>query len=184
MSAMRPVRHPGIGSSAPQQGAARRILVVAAAAAVTLLTAPAWAAPVAINVTPASVVAGGTVHLSGSVGPTCPGPVTLISAAFVHTHDFAGQPALFVPVKPGGAFSTTTRIPSTRMPGTYRITGRCGGGNLGVSATLRVRGPVSQPSRLPFTGTSALPTAGVGLGLVGVGVLLVLAARRDRPAHR
>jgi hypothetical protein len=110
------------------------------------------AAPVAIHVSPTSVPSGGTVTLSGSVGPDCPGSVILISKAFVHTHDFAGLPAVFVPVEPGGGFSTTTRIPSTRRPGTYTITGRCGGGNLGVSATLVVRAaasPTTTPAPVP-----------------------------------
>jgi hypothetical protein len=38
------------------------------------------------------------------------------------------------------AYSVKTRIPPHRAPHHYAITGRCGGGNLGVSAHLRVLG--------------------------------------------
>src|SRR6266704_2068106 len=160
----------------------RRTLVaaVAAVAAVTLLAAPAWAAPVAIQVSPKSVVAGGTVRLSGSVGPDCSGAVTLISKAFAHTHDFAGLPAVIATAGPGGTFATATRIPRSKVPGTYTITGRCGGGNLGVSATLRVRGPAAGSSSLSFTGASTAPETAVGLGLLGIGVLILYAARPAR----
>jgi hypothetical protein len=100
--------------------------------------------PAAIHVSPSSIVAGDTVTLSGSVGPDsagseCASGVTLISKAFVHTQDFAGLPAVGAAVKPDGAFTTTTKIPRSKTAGTYTITGRCGGGNLGVAAKLVVR---------------------------------------------
>lgn len=100
--------------------------------------------PVNLQVSPSRVVAGHTVTVSGSVGSVppesaCARGVTLISEAFVHTHDFAGLPAVFATVKPDGTFATTTRIPLSRPAGSYSITGRCGGGNLSVSATLAVR---------------------------------------------
>ncbi len=113
----------------------------------TLLAAPAWAAPVAIHVSPSSVAAGDTVTVSGSAGPDCSGGVTLISKAFVHTHDFADLPAVFAAAKPDGTFTATTQIPRSKAAGTYTITGRCGGGNLGVSATLVVRAPSSVSGR-------------------------------------
>jgi hypothetical protein len=164
----------------------RTITAVVFAATVgmlTLLAAPAWAAPVAIHVSPSSVAAGDTVTLSGSVGPDCPGPVTLISKAFAHTHDFAGLPAVFAAVEPGGAFTATTRIPGSKAAGTYTITGRCGGGNLGVSATLLVRAPSAVSGRLPFTGSTTAPLLLAGLGLLGLGAALALGAgRRGRHA--
>jgi hypothetical protein len=115
--------------------------------------------PASIRVSPSSIVAGHTVILSGSAGPSagseCPGGVTLISRAFVHTHDFAGLPAVFATVKPSGAFTATNTIPRSKPAGTYTITGRCGGGNLGVSATLAVRAAAS-PTTTP---APAAPTA-------------------------
>src|SRR6266536_5346620 len=109
--------------------------------------------PVAIHVSPSSVAAGDTVTLSGSVGPApagsdCANGVTLISKAFVHTHDFAELPAVFAAVKPGGTFTATTTIPRSKPAGTYTITGRCGGGTFGGATLLLVRAAAS-PTTTP-----------------------------------
>ena len=88
---------------------------------------------------PSTVHRGHVVTLKGSADGCAAGnSVTLISHAFVHTHDFAGVPAVFARVRSGGRFRTTTRIPATKHPGRYGVTARCGGGNLGVLAHLRV----------------------------------------------
>jgi hypothetical protein len=131
-------------------------LLFAAAGMLTLHAAPAWAGPVTLHVSPNPAAAGDTVTLSGSISPIsdCAGGLTLVSEGFVHTHDFAGLPAVFADVTPGGAFTATTMVPRSKAAGSYRITGRCGGGNLGVSATLAVRaGPVTDPA--PPTTTPA-----------------------------
>jgi hypothetical protein len=128
-----------------------RIIAAVVFAILTLLTAPAWAAPAAptaIRVSPSSVAAGGTITVSGSVGPDqagseCASGVTLLSRAFVHTHDFAGVPAVGAAVRPDGTFTATTTIPRSKAAGSYTISGRCGGGNLGASATLVVRAAAS-----------------------------------------
>lgn len=94
---------------------------------------------VALTVKPASVKRGGIVIVSGVAGGCTTGDqVTVISHAFAATHSFAGVPAVFAQVGSAGRFSTTTRIPATGRPGTYLLTARCGGGNLGVSAHLTV----------------------------------------------
>ena len=49
-----------------------------------------------------------------------------------------GLPAVLTRVRVGGTFHVVTRIPATKTPGRYGITARCGGGNLGVLAHLRV----------------------------------------------
>jgi uncharacterized repeat protein (TIGR01451 family)/CSLREA domain-containing protein len=97
----------------------------------------------ALHVRPSQVVAGATVRVFGNAGG-CPrgDQVTLLSRAFSRRHEFAGEPAVFARVGRGGSFSTTTRIPRGRSAGRYGITGRCGGGNLGVSALLTVRAAV------------------------------------------
>jgi hypothetical protein len=102
-------------------------------ASIRVTTAPS------IVVTPAAVRRGHSVALHGSAGG-CPvgDSVTLISRAFVHTHDFAGLPAVFAKVRANGTYRTTTRIPATKRPGRYGITARCGGGNFGVLAHVRV----------------------------------------------
>jgi hypothetical protein len=92
-----------------------------------------------IKVSLGTVQAGQIVRIYG-VAPGCPSgnEVTLISAAFSHAHDFAGLPAVFAHVGAHSAYSVRIRIPAARRPGRYQITGRCGGGNLGVAASLRV----------------------------------------------
>ena len=102
-------------------------------------TSVATAATPSLSVRPTTVERGRVVTIKGSADG-CPvgDAVTLISRAFSHAHDFAGLPAVFARVRLGGSFRTTTRIPARRRPGRYVITARCGGGNLGVSAHLKV----------------------------------------------
>jgi hypothetical protein len=93
-----------------------------------------------IHVEPSQVHRGHVVHVFGKV-PGCPAPdaVSLLSGAFSHAKDFAGVPVVFARVGKGtSSYSIDTRIPSTRKPGRYTVTGRCGGGNIGVQATLHV----------------------------------------------
>jgi hypothetical protein len=115
------------------------IAAFVASGALAAPTALAGAGRPTIAVTPRIVDRGHVVRVHGIV-PGCPlgDQVTLISKAFVHRHEFAGVPAVFARVESNGGYSVLTRIPSTRKPGRYTITGRCGGGNLGVAASLRV----------------------------------------------
>jgi hypothetical protein len=73
-------------------------------------------------------------------------------------------PAVGAAVRPDGTFTATTTIPRSRAAGSYTITGRCGGGNLGVSATLVVRAPASPTTTPastppPATGPTVTPSA-------------------------
>jgi hypothetical protein len=167
------------------------------------------APPANVQVSPRSVTAGDTVTVSGSVGPDaagseCARSVTLLSNAFVHAHDFAGLPAVVAAVNPGGTFTTTTRIPRSKPAGTYTITGHCGGGNLGVAATLAVRAtasptttpapaapsattpPVSQPQAAAPSTQPASRWVIPGLAALGSGALAALGLwlwyRRRHPA--
>lgn len=92
-----------------------------------------------IIATPATVAAGNRVRVHGLAGG-CPqgDQVTLISRAFPHTHDFAGLPAVFTPVRAGDRYSVRVRIPASKH-GRYAITARCGGGNFGVTGHVTVR---------------------------------------------
>ena len=95
---------------------------------------------VALAVTPSSVRRGASVLVRGVAGGCTSGDtVTILSRAFPATHSFAGVPAVLAEVGSAGRFSAITRIPGTRPPGTYTVSARCGGGNLGVSAHLTVR---------------------------------------------
>ena len=100
---------------------------------------PALGAGASIHVSPHRVHAGERVSISGSAGG-CPAgdSVTLLSSAFSHRHEFAGVPAVYARVHSNGRYGRSTTIPHRRRPGRYSITARCGGGNLGVEAHLRV----------------------------------------------
>ena len=121
-----------------------KLVVVVALVAVPVLVSTAPAQAATIDVSPSSVAVGGQVTLSGDVlvngQPACdaPGEVTLISQAFNGLGEFAGVGAVTAPVDASGNFTTTVTLPGTTAPGTYEISGRCGGGNLGVTATLTV----------------------------------------------
>jgi hypothetical protein len=121
----------------------RTAAAVLAVAGLGLLPAQGVAAAATIHVNDSSVHAGQKVRVFGRTGGGCDpsGSVTLLSKAFPHTHDFAGVPAVFADQKPNGHYSIRVRIPKSRAPGRYTISGRCGGGNLGVSRKLRVLAP-------------------------------------------
>jgi hypothetical protein len=92
-----------------------------------------------IAVSPSHVHRGHRVTISGNAdGCTVGSQVTIISRAFAHAHEFASMPAVFAMVKSGGKFKISPRIPSTRHVGSYGVSARCGGGNLGVTATIHV----------------------------------------------
>jgi hypothetical protein len=93
-----------------------------------------------IHASPSTVARGQRVRVSGLAGGCPKGDrVTLLSRAFPHTHEFAGVPAAFATVDANDTYSVRVRIPPSRTPGRYAITARCGGGNFGVIAHLRVR---------------------------------------------
>jgi hypothetical protein len=114
-----------------------RVLVCVAALAVPAM---ATAAVPSLTLTPPSVKRGHAVSINGSAdGCVVGSTVFIISKAFAHTHDFAGLPAVLAKVKYGGSFRVTTRIPAAKRPGRYKVTVRCGGGNLGILKYLTVR---------------------------------------------
>lgn len=167
------------------------VLVLAAVPAL-LLTTPGLAATPTLAVHPSSVTAGGSVQVTGSCEANTSG--FAISHAFLHdaSHDFAGVGAAPFSTNAAGKFTVTAQVPASIAAGSYPITARCGGGNLGVTATLTVTAAAasgsasSAPTAVP-AGTGGLAaTGGSGHGplelLGGVGLLagagLLLAARR------
>jgi hypothetical protein len=157
----------------------RKLLFVAAIATVfTLAALPAQAQGVSLRLNRSSVPAGGSVRVSGTCEPNSSGFV--ISRAFTNNPsrglEFAGVGAVPFTTHASGRFSVTATIPSTRRPGTYQVTARCGGGNLGIARSLEVTA-----AGLPFTGPAHAPAeAAVGIGLLGLGGAVLLAARRHR----
>jgi hypothetical protein len=117
----------------------KRGLAAVTILAPTVCVAAASAAAPSLSLSPTSVRRGHLVRISGSAdGCNVGNTVFVISRAFPHTHEFAGVSAVLARVRTGGRFSATTRIPRLRRPGRYGVTARCGGGNLGVLAHLRV----------------------------------------------
>jgi hypothetical protein len=118
-----------------------RLPALAAVAAVGVLVAPAQAAAPTIHVAPKPVQRGYRVHVFGRV-PGCPTSdrVVLLSRAFRHRpgRDFAGVPTVRAKQGPHHGYSVRPRIPAGRRPGTYALTGRCGGGNIGALAHIKV----------------------------------------------
>jgi hypothetical protein len=115
-----------------------RFGVAAVAAFVLAGSGVASAARVRIVVRPATVAAGGLVTVSAASSPCLLGDqVTLISSAY-RGHAF-GEGAVYGHVRRQGSFSVRARIRSGLRPGSYTVGARCGGGNLGVSALIRVR---------------------------------------------
>jgi hypothetical protein len=117
----------------------RRVTLAAGTAAAALTLAGAVTAATSLTVAPSPVHRGHRVIVRGNADG-CPvgDAVTIISKAFAHTHDFAGLPAVFARVRSGGKFGVRPRIPSSKAVGNYGVSARCGGGNLGVSATIHV----------------------------------------------
>jgi hypothetical protein len=120
----------------------RTSAAVLAVAAAGLLPAAAVASP-ALHVKPKKVHAGERVRVFGNAaGCSAGSKVTLISRAFPKRHEFAGVPAVFATVQPGGDFSKRVRIPRSKTPKRYTISARCGGGNLGITRKVRVLAPL------------------------------------------
>jgi hypothetical protein len=108
-----------------------------------------------LSVSPSTIRAGGTVTFSGVVPSGCQqsSPVTLTDSPSLFPPDGFGPQASR---NANGAFQTNFTVPSSTPPGTYSVGGRCGGGNIGVSTSLRVTtAPVggATPAQ-PVTGTA------------------------------
>src|SRR4051794_21346207 len=117
----------------------RRATLGAGTAVAALAFAGVVTAATLLTVAPSRVHRGHRVIVRGNADG-CPvgGTVTIISKAFAHTHDFAGLPAVFARVRGGGKFGVRPRIPGSKAVGNYGVSARCGGGNLGVSATVHI----------------------------------------------
>jgi hypothetical protein len=110
--------------------------VTASAVAVALVLAGTVAgATPRLSVKPTRVARGGLVTVSGR-GCRAGEVVYLISPAFVG-HAFVPH-SVATRARSNGAFSRLVRIRTSIPAKRYLITARCGGGNLGVAAALRV----------------------------------------------
>ena len=169
----------------------RKVLGLAIAmVAAFWMVAPAVAATSAsIQVSPASQQAGGSVRVTGTCEANTSG--FALSHAFLHdsTHDFAGVGAAPFTTNATGSFAVTAQIPGSTPAGTYTVSARCGGGNIGVTASLVVTAAAmtppshatTPPTQVPagsggFAATGAVPsTSELGLACAGA-ALVVLGA--------
>jgi hypothetical protein len=110
-------------------------LIAAATVLALAVAGPVSAATPRLVVHPVSVARGGTVTVSGR-GCRAGDLVYLIARPFVG-NAFV-QHSVATRARSNGTFSRLVRIRTSIRPGRYLITARCGGGNLGVSAALRV----------------------------------------------
>ena len=176
----------GAGMAVAMCGFALAVLVAVPAGAASRAGSPS------ISVSPASVPAGGTVTFSGTfaISADCGADdARLVSEDQIFPPD--GVTGLHVHRDASGHFAIVHTVPATARPDTYAIGMRCGGGNVGVSATLRVTAQVSStPTGAPPAGlggasggggSSPLPWALAGALLV-VGGLAGLMVWRRRAA--
>jgi hypothetical protein len=158
-----------------------RQFLIAAAAVVCIAilgTAPAYGASASISVSPSAAPAGSTVHISGSIPvKKCPASdgATITSDSALFPPDGFGPTATR---DSQGAFAVDYTVPTSTAPGSYTLGLRCGGGNVGVSATLTVT-----PAGGPETGAggAAHHSASAWTAIGAVCLLLaaiVLAVRR------
>jgi LPXTG-motif cell wall-anchored protein len=148
----------------------RRILCALATAVGVVLITVTPASAVAIRVTPSTVVVGGTVTISGDTlvngKPGClPGDDVILISTALNGHVAFVEGSVELKNDATGHFRGTATITSVVAPGTYTITARCGGGNMGgVQDTLTVIG-------LPRTGAETTPIFAVALGGLAAGSL-------------
>jgi len=148
---------------APQLRRTRRVRrVLGAGLALALAGLVAAATPVAaagstISVSPSTVAAGGTVTISGSIPTTGTGSCPAGDGATLTSTEALFPQGGFGPTAPRsstGTFSVTYTVPTSSPAGSYSIGMRCGGGNVGVTATLTVTSGSAQsvPGQPGFTG--------------------------------
>ena len=147
----------------------RRTVVQVAGALAIIVTAvgalgSAASAASSVTVSPSSAPQGSAVTISGSVPVSGTGscasgdPAQLTSTADLFPPDGVGPQAAR---DASGNFNATYTIPSTTRPATYSIGVRCGGGAVGVSATLQVTQPATTtvaPTTTSGTATTVAQT--------------------------
>ena len=102
------------------------------------VVASATASRPRLAVEPDSVTPGGIVLLTGNAGTCSVGSAVIAISRAFPGHAY-GEGALAGRVGSGHAFSIVGHVRSNLRPGGYPVSARCGGGNLGVGATIRVR---------------------------------------------
>jgi hypothetical protein len=154
--------------------------VLATSALAVLAPDPAFASGNSIAVSPPTVGAGGTIHISGTISTDdCPrsDDATVTGPSSLFPPDGFG-PSAARDVR--GAFELDYTVPTTTPSGTYQVGARCGGGNAGFAASLTVTVPLGAP-QTGAGGTShgsSRPWTWFGFGCLTLSGLVVLLRRR------
>jgi hypothetical protein len=124
----------GVGSSR-----ASALVASLAALAVGATVSSAAGGRATVRVRPATVSSGAQVRVSGNAAGCPRGDTVMVLSRAFAGNGFAGVGAIPARVREGAAFAGTGRVRRYVRDGRYVVTARCGGGNLGVMAYLRVR---------------------------------------------
>lgn len=163
-----------------------RRMLIGATLLIALAAAPA-AAQYPFNVSPGTVVAGGSVTVSGKgCSPGAPVTITMVEGAVQR----AVGDVIFettITADENGEFTYTFTVPVGTPVGTYTITAECNDGVV-FSATIDVV-DATTPTTTPGGGSTTGPIVRTGsdlngLGLVGAGLItvggIILIATRTR----
>jgi hypothetical protein len=91
-----------------------------------------------LRVSPIVVAPGGRVRVFGNAGGCPRGDTVFILSRALAGRSFAGLGAITTRVRAHGTFSASGYTRRNARAGSYTITARCGGGNLGVTAHLHL----------------------------------------------
>jgi len=135
-----------------------------------------------VAVAPSSAAPGEVVVISGNVpvsgAGSCPAgdPVQLTSTSALFPPDGFGPEA---PRGAAGDFEVRYSLPSSTPLGDYQIGLRCGGGNVGVSASLHV---AQATTTTAATSTTAAPTTTAGATTTAGSVTTTSSATTTAPS--
>jgi hypothetical protein len=138
----------------------------------------AGADPAELHVNPSTVTAGHSVRVFGRCDPDTIG-FALSEAFLLDPNNNFGTGTVSFTTDADGDFSVAAVVPRDRAPGTYTVSARCGGGNIGVSVELTVLAPSEQvPTAVPAgsggqAATTSPATRAWRLGLGGAGLVLL-----------
>jgi hypothetical protein len=160
----------------------RKFLLVLSLAALGALLVPAAAAVAQeeyppVPPTPGTLVVPPTVQVGGEVavsGNSC-------GANQAVTISFNGVPVATATTDAAGHFAVSFAVPSGTQPGSYTVTAS----NSACVLSAVVQVDPASATNLAFTGSSGtIPTLWVAAGLVFLGGILVMVARRRLPSAR
>jgi hypothetical protein len=151
-------------------------------ATILLIVAPA-AAEASLLVSPSTSAPGKSVQFTGSVptsgAASCPAgdSVTLVATAALFPGDGFGPQAQR---DASGDFIVVYTIPQSTPAGSYSIGMRCGGGNVGVAATLTVLSGAPQAGLGGASRGEGNPVPWIAGGLAAIAAAAILSATAIR----